>query len=49
MKKYNWNEDWEVENRFMDAINQWCEFHHVMEELWENEDGRDEGILYEHQ
>ena len=48
MKEYNWSEDWETENRFMDAINQWGELHRIMEERWEDEDGEDENDLDEH-
>lgn len=48
MKEYNWSEDWEAENRFMDAINQWSELHQVMEERLEDEDGEDESDLDEH-
>jgi hypothetical protein len=47
MKEYNWSEDWEVENRFMNAINQWGELCHVMEERLEDEDGEDESDLDE--
>lgn len=47
MKEYNWSEDWEAENRFMDAINQWGEPNHIVEEYWEDENGRDEGRLDE--
>lgn len=42
MKEYNWGEDWEAENRFMDAINQWSELRHVVEGYWEDEDDLDE-------
>ena len=44
MKEYNWSEDWEAENRFMDAINQWGELHYAVED----EDGEDESDLDEH-
>lgn len=47
MKGYNWSEDWEAENRFMDPINQWGELHQVMEERLEDEDGEDESDLDE--
>lgn len=44
MKEYNWSEDWEAENRFMNAINQWGEPHCAVED----EDGEDESDLDEH-
>lgn len=47
MKEYNWSEDWEAENRFMDTINQWGELHHTVEERWEDENGEDESDLDE--
>lgn len=38
VKEYNWGEDWEAENRFMDAINQWGGSCHTVERYWEDED-----------
>lgn len=45
MKEYNWGEDWEAENRFMDAANQWGGSCHTVEGYWEDEDGNDEDYL----
>lgn len=39
MKKYNWSEDWEAENRLMGELL------HVAEGYWEGEDGNDEDYL----
>lgn len=45
MKEYNWSEDWEAENRFMDAANQWGGSYHEIEGYWEDEDGNDKDNL----
>lgn len=37
MKEYNW----EAENRFMDAANQWGGSCHTVEGYWEDEDHLD--------